>query len=122
MKSHLKDTATYPGAGEGRFLDGPTMAAGNPDQNANRARGPPQTDILTATTYPVFASIEEAAKLLCVSKWLVREKIAIGELEAKKAGRRTLVTMVSILRYAENLPAARLAKPVRKSRHAEAAQ
>jgi excisionase family DNA binding protein len=53
---------------------------------------------------PMFVSVRDAAVVLALSAWTIRDMLKRGVLTAKKSGRRTLVTMESIRAHAEGLP------------------
>lgn len=50
---------------------------------------------------PVYATYEEAARLLRCSKKTVARKVRAGELEARGAGRGRRVVLESVLRHPE---------------------
>jgi excisionase family DNA binding protein len=53
-------------------------------------------------------SIEEIAILAGLGRDSIYEAIRKGQLEARKAGRRTLVTAEAVRRYLDNLPTLQL--------------
>lgn len=53
---------------------------------------------------PVLVSINEAARLISLSRVSVYSLINAGKLRAKKQGHRTLIPIAEIRRYAEELP------------------
>jgi hypothetical protein len=55
---------------------------------------------------PVLVTIQAAARMIGNSQWTVRDKIKRGILDAKKDGKRVLVTMQSIRAHVENMPTA----------------
>jgi hypothetical protein len=80
---------------------------------------------------PVLVTIQAAARMIGNSQWTVRDKIKRGVLDAKKDGKRVLVTVTSIRRHVDGLPAAvlGLGDPVkaavegrRRAKRAEAAR
>jgi excisionase family DNA binding protein len=56
-------------------------------------------------------SPEEAAKIIGVGRTLIFEEIRGGRLEAKKAGRRTLITAEALDNWLSNLPPSRIFAP-----------
>lgn len=58
---------------------------------------------------PAFLSIDATAEYLHVSPWSVKELLRLRVLQARKAGRRTLVEFASVKAYAQTLPAAEFA-------------
>ena len=55
---------------------------------------------------PVAYSRKDAALALGVSVWTVDELIASGEIEARRHGRRILVSAASMIEWFESLPEA----------------
>lgn len=53
---------------------------------------------------PVLLGILEAAALAGVSRSFLYERLASGEIESRKAGRRRLVIATSLNRWMSNLP------------------
>jgi hypothetical protein len=82
-------------------LRSPAQAGGQPDDHT--------------PTEPLFLSIFDAARLLGIGEWEVKQRLRRGELLARKAGRRTLIEMASVRALAESLPAATF-KPPRRVR------
>jgi len=73
-------------------------------------------------TKRVAVSIEQGADLTGTSKWWIKEELRQGNLEAVKAGRRTLILFDSLEKRIESLPKAHFAPPVtRKTRETAAA-
>ena len=54
-------------------------------------------DKIATNMADAFATVEEAARALCVSRDTIRRRIADGTLKARKFGRRVLVCRESIL-------------------------
>jgi hypothetical protein len=54
----------------------------------------------------LFLSIRDTAVTLALSQWAIKDLLRRGVLTGRKAGRRTLVTVGSVRRYAESLPEA----------------
>jgi excisionase family DNA binding protein len=100
----------FPGAGQDRFLDGPPVGPVNPHYDANRARGPPKTDILTG-----YLSRDELARELRVSaRTVTRWTFQIGGIPHLKVGLRTLYRRESVLAWL----VAREQQPTRTKRRA----
>ena len=55
-------------------------------------------------TQPMLLGILEAAALAGVSRSFLYERLASGEIESRKAGRRRLVIASSLWRWMDNLP------------------
>lgn len=53
---------------------------------------------------PILLGIFEAAALARVSRSFLYERLASGEIESRKAGRRRLVVAASLNRWITNLP------------------
>jgi excisionase family DNA binding protein len=64
-----------------------------------------------ASLQPLLCRIPLAAATLGHGERFIYEKIATGEIEAVKSGRRTLVVVASLQRYAAALPPAKI-KPI----------
>lgn len=62
------------------------------------------TDAQVAALPPIFISVEQAAKMLGVSKWLTYQLLDEGAMEDRYIGRRRLVDVKSLYRYAAGLP------------------
>ena len=58
-------------------------------------------------------TIEDAVKTSGLARSRIYELLGKGELEARKAGRRTLIMGDSLRTYLENLPSAVIAPPKR---------
>lgn len=56
---------------------------------------------------PLMMSIADTVDWSGVSRSRLYELIAAGEIEARKAGTRTLVVTSSVIRWLDNLPQAR---------------
>lgn len=52
---------------------------------------------------PIFVSVNDAAKLLGLSRWTVRELIDEGALRSTKQGNRRLILTDSVEEYAKRL-------------------
>ena len=75
-----------------------------------------------ATTFPenrLAQSVDECAKTLGVSTWMVKDLLRRGLLRARKVGARTLVEADSVKDYWNKLPAARFAPAVDRKPPAE---
>lgn len=59
---------------------------------------------MNAQNQPFLVSVNEAARMLGLSKTSVYEKINAGQIKAKKDGYRTLIQVAELLRYAGELP------------------
>jgi excisionase family DNA binding protein len=59
------------------------------------------------TIDPFFVSVKQAAVLLNISPWSCRQLLDAGEIESRYQGRRRLVVVESLKRYAEALPTTR---------------
>lgn len=53
---------------------------------------------------PIFVSVKQAAHLLGVSPWSCYQLLDAGEIESRYYGRRRLVDVQSLRRYAAQLP------------------
>jgi hypothetical protein len=60
-------------------------------------------------------SIAETARLVCVGTTKVKEAIRLGTLEARKAGRRTIVTDEAITAWLAGLPKVKPTQPTSDS-------
>lgn len=56
---------------------------------------------------PLMATIADTVKMSGISRSRLYELIKAGEIEARKAGTRTLVVTASVVRWLDNLPQAR---------------
>jgi len=52
----------------------------------------------------ISVTIPDAVKATGMSRTVIYEKLKSGELPAKKAGRRTLISFADLEAYLENLP------------------
>ena len=67
---------------------------------------------------PLGVSIRQAAEITGESQWQVKQKLRAGTYQAKKSGRRTIISFASIERAWGALPAATFKAPTpRKRRH-----
>ena len=53
---------------------------------------------------PVFVSVKQAAELLAVSPWQIYDLLDKQAIESRYQGRRRLVVVSSLRKYAESLP------------------
>lgn len=53
---------------------------------------------------PIFVSVKQAAHMLAVTPWSVYQLLDSGAIESRYHGRRRLVSVKSLHRYANNLP------------------
>jgi len=80
---------------------------------------PSLLDERPGTLEPIFLSIKRVSEIMGEGEWRTKELLALGAYEAKKSGRRTLITFESVKRRAASLPAATFAKrKPRKKRQA----
>ena len=54
---------------------------------------------------PIFVSLKDAGHILGISTWSARELCEKGLVESRYHGRRRLVSVESLRKYAETLPA-----------------
>jgi len=73
---------------------------------------------VSAKSDPDFEEIPESARQLAVSSWFVKDLLRRGKLRAKKAGRRTIVSVQSRKNYANALPDAEFLPPKPRRRAA----
>ena len=66
---------------------------------------------MSPDTLPILATIPDAVKLSGVGRTKLYQMIGAGEIEARKAGARTLVVVASLMAWLEALPPARIAAP-----------
>lgn len=61
---------------------------------------------------PIFVTVDQAARIIGgdTSAWTVYELIKAGQIEARVRGRKRLVVLESLRKYAESLPLASTAK------------
>ena len=64
---------------------------------------------------PAFVTIPAGCDFLGLKQASVYRLIGRGEIEARKSGKRTLLTVASLKRYAD-LPAAKIKPPVARKR------
>lgn len=64
---------------------------------------------------PILLGILEAAALARVSRSFLYERLASGEIESRKAGRRRLVVAASLNQWMSNLPVIALKHTARAS-------
>lgn len=83
--------------------------------NPQSARGPPASKAIE----PAFVSIHDAAIYMSESRWTIKNRLRLGQLRARKSGRRTLVEFASLKEFAEALPVATFA-PARPRNKREA--
>jgi hypothetical protein len=67
-----------------------------------------------AALEPAFVSIRAAAEFSGESEWTIKNELRLGNLKAKKSGRRTLIDFASVKRRAASLPDAKFAPPRRR--------
>lgn len=53
---------------------------------------------------PIFISVKQAADMLAISPWSTYELLNSGEIESRYHGRRRLVLVESLRKYAASLP------------------
>lgn len=53
---------------------------------------------------PIFVSVKDAARILGISPWSCYQLLDAQHVESRYHGRRRLVLLTSLRRYAENLP------------------
>jgi hypothetical protein len=83
------------------------LAAEQGRGNPRTTRGPPASKAIE----PAFVSIQDAATYMAESSWTIKNRLRLGQLRARKSGRRTLVEFASLKEFAEALPAAKFAPP-----------
>jgi hypothetical protein len=76
--------------------------------NPKTTRGPPAPDAL-AGVEPAFVSIKFAAVYMAESQWTIKNRLRLGQIRARKSGRRTLIEFSSLKAMAQALPAASFA-------------
>lgn len=57
------------------------------------------------TMEPIFVSVKQAAQILGLSMWVVRQLLKDGAIDSRYQGRRRLVSVESLREYAAALPA-----------------
>jgi excisionase family DNA binding protein len=65
-------------------------------------------------TQPILVSIERASATIGRSRRGIYQLIAVGQLQAVKSGRRTLVVYESLKGYAAKLPAVKIKRYVKR--------
>lgn len=55
---------------------------------------------------PIFVSVKQAAHMLAISPWSCYQLLDSGAIESRYQGRRRLVLVASLRRYAAGLPTA----------------
>lgn len=58
----------------------------------------------SATIEPIFVSVKHAADVLALSPWSVYQLLDEQKIESSYQGRRRLVNVKSLRRYADGLP------------------
>ena len=58
---------------------------------------------VSVTIQPLALNLLDAAKIIGVSSWTLRESILLGNLRAKKAGRTHVVLLADLQNWAESL-------------------
>lgn len=53
---------------------------------------------------PIYVSVKEAARILGVSSWLMYQRLDAQAIESRYEGRKRLVSMESLRKYAAALP------------------
>lgn len=78
----------------------------------------PRTEQLaTRPVEPELVSIHDAGKIIGgVGRSKLYELIGAGEVEARKAGTRTVIVLASLRRYANSLPRAEISPPRARKR------
>lgn len=65
------------------------------------------TELTTAETIePIFVSVKQAAQALAISPWVCYQLLDKGAIDSRYVGRRRLVSVESLKRYAADLPTA----------------
>lgn len=60
--------------------------------------------MIPANLDPIYVSVKEAARLLGLSTWSVYQKLDAQTIESRYDGRKRLVVMASLRKYADSLP------------------
>lgn len=70
-------------------------------QVASRVVQPPVPSLpdVHVAVEPISVSLEDAAKLVGVSLWTIREAVMTGKLAAKKAGRQHVIPLMELRRW-----------------------
>jgi hypothetical protein len=66
---------------------------------------------VSAAPEPGYVTIKGAADYSSESEWVIKQALRVGDLKAKKSGRRTLVDFSSVKRRAASLPDAKFMPP-----------
>lgn len=53
---------------------------------------------------PIYVSVKEAARMLGLSTWSIYQKLDAQEIESRYDGRKRLVVVESLRKYAASLP------------------
>jgi excisionase family DNA binding protein len=53
---------------------------------------------------PIFVSVKQAASMLAISPWSCYQLLDNGKIDSRYQGRRRLVSVASLHKYAEGLP------------------
>jgi hypothetical protein len=113
------DTATRTPKGfienRSRDLSSTSTLTGQFAGSPKTARGPPASKAIE----PAFVSIQDAAAYMAESTWTIKNRLRLGQLRARKSGRRTLIEFLSLKEFIATLPIASFA-PVRARRNREA--
>lgn len=59
------------------------------------------------TAEPIFVTVKEAARLLGISPWTCYQLLKSGDIESRYLGRRRLIPLVALMKYAACLPTTR---------------
>lgn len=59
---------------------------------------------MSADLDPIYVTVKEAARLLALSTWSVYQKLDQQVIESRYDGRKRLVVLASLKKYAANLP------------------
>ena len=72
----------------------------------SRSGGSPpksQTPAVSITLQPIALNLIDAARVIGIPSWTLRESVLLGKLRAKKAGRLHVVLLSDLQRWAESL-------------------
>ncbi len=114
----LADDTVNASGGDGAATTVRQRSAGRPQRRVvdTRARPPPPSLVDdSAATVPLLVSVKETQRLLSCCHVSVYSLIGAKKLDAKKLGRRTLITMESIHALLADLPPAQIAAPRRST-------
>lgn len=64
-----------------------------------------------ATVDPIHVSVKDAARILGVSPWTCYQILDAGKIECRYHGRRRLVVLESLRKYAAGLPTSYTGEP-----------